>query len=570
MDKKVHQQEQPDFKPSLPEELYRAVDPFELGPIINKAQIAWLNHPKEWISALSVWGNDASRWQAQYLRRLLGEQDPDEFTPNPHDERFSDHTWQDVPAWDMMKEWYLFNTRWLQDTLYATPDLTDKERNLSAFWLRQVLNALAPTNFLAFNPAALEQAQQTHGQSLRDGMRNFLRDMEHGDIAMTDRDAFQVGVNLATTPGAVVYRNHLLEVIHYQATTEKVHAVPIVIVSPWINKYYILDLDAKKSLVRYLVDQGFSVFITSWKNPRGEARELEFDDYIYDGIDRIVDVACKISGSPRVQLTGYCIGGTLSATYLAWLAKRGQADKIASATLLTTLTDFSRPGDIEVFIDEEGLDFVDRKMEQHGYLDGKDMAASFRMLRSNSLIWNYWVGNYLKGETPRAFDILYWNMDTTRMPQKMHSYYLRQLYFHNRLVQPDALTIAGEPIDLRRIETPVFMVSTEEDHIAPWKQTWKLPHLLSGPVTYTLSSSGHILGIVNPPSPTSKRHYWQGVPQKGESSEYWQAHHESHPGSWWPSWIEWLKPESGELVEFHLSDKHHPKLCDAPGTYVLE
>lgn len=567
---KHHSKEQPDFHPGVQEELYRAVDPFELGPIITKAQMAWLNHPKELVSAIGAWSHDATRWQAQSLRRLMGETDQDEFPVNPHDERFAGTAWSTVPAWDILKEWYLFNTRWLQDTLYSTPDLSDKERNLSAFWLRQWLNALAPTNYLMFNPAALERAEQTQGQSLLDGLRNFLRDMEHGDIAMTDRDAFQVGVNLATTPGAVVYRGNLLEVLHYQATTEKVHAVPIVLVSPWINKYYVLDLDQKKSLIGFLVNQGFSVFVTSWKNPGSEARELKFDDYIHDGIDRIVEVASKISGSPKVHLTGYCIGGTLAVTYLAWLAARKQAHKVASATLLTTLTDFSRPGDIEVFIDEEGLDFVERKMEQRGYLDGKDMAASFRMLRSNSLIWNYWVGNYLMGETPRAFDILYWNMDTTRMPQRMHSFYLREFYYHNKLSIPDALTIAGEPIDLRRIETPIFMVSTEEDHIAPWKQTWKLAHHVSGPLTFTLSSSGHILGIVNPPSPTSKRHYWQGIPQKGESCDYWQAHHESHPGSWWPSWIEWLKPESGELVEFHLASKHYPKLCDAPGTYVLE
>ncbi|TDR78377.1 PHA/PHB synthase family protein [Paludibacterium purpuratum] len=561
---------QEDIKPPLAEELYRAIDPFEFGPIIGKANWAWLMHPKELAGAFGNWHSDAVRWQAQSLRRLLGDNDRDEFPANPSDDRFADSAWQENPGWDMIKEWYLFNTRWLQDTLYATPDLSDKERSLSAFWLRQWLNALAPTNYLPFNPRALAKAKETGGESLINGVRNFLRDMEHGEIAMTDRDAFQVGVNLATTPGAVVYRGHLLEVLHYQATTENVHEVPIVIVSPWINKYYVLDLDAKKSMVRWLVDQGFSVYITSWKNPRDDARDLTFDDYLHDGIDRIVEVASKISGSPSVHLVGYCIGGTLSATYLAWLAARKQADKIASATLLTTLTDFSRPGDIEVFLGEEGLDFVERKMAQHGYLDGKDMASSFRMLRSNSLVWNYWVGNYLLGETPRAFDILYWNMDTTRMPQHMHSFYLREFYYHNNLCKPDALVVAGEPIDLARIQTPLFMVSTEEDHIAPWKQTWKLTQHVSGPVTYTLSSSGHILGIVNPPSPTSKRQYWQGTPQKGQSSDYWLGHHEPHPGSWWPSWVEWLAPKSGEKVPFKLDSKHYPKLGDAPGTYVLE
>ncbi|BEV72137.1 MULTISPECIES: alpha/beta hydrolase [unclassified Paludibacterium] len=561
--------QQEDWHPPLAEELYRAIDPFELGPIIGKAQLAWWSHPKDMMNAIGNWQSDALRWQAQAWRRLLGEGDEDEFPANPSDDRFADEAWRSQPGWDMLKEWYLFNTRWLQDTLYATPELSDKERNLSAFWLRQYLNALAPTNYLPFNPRALEKARETGGESLLNGLRNFLRDMEHGDIAMTDRDAFQVGVNLATTPGAVVYRGPLLEVLHYQATTEKVRAVPIVIVSPWINKYYVLDLDAKKSMVSWLVSQGFSVFITSWKNPREEARDLAFDDYIHDGIDRIVEVARKISGSEQVHLTGYCIGGTLTATYLAWLAARKQAGKVASATLLTTLTDFARPGDIEVFLGEEGLDFVERKMAQRGYLDGKDMASSFRMLRANSLVWNYWVGNYLLGETPRAFDILYWNMDTTRMPQQMHSFYLREFYYHNKLCQPDALVIAGEPIDLQRIETPLFMVSTEEDHIAPWKQTWKLTQHVSGPITFTLSSSGHILGIVNPPSPGSKRQYWQGTPQQGQSADYWLAHHEAHAGSWWPSWVEWLTPRSGDMVPFKLDSKHYPQLGPAPGTYVL-
>lgn len=556
--------------PPMLEALVQAIDPFELGPIIGKAQHAWLQHPKDALQAFSNWMADAQRWQALCIRRSTGSQDKDAFPAHPNDERFADAAWLNTPHWDMIKEWYLFNTRWLQNTLYATPDLDDKERNVSAFWLRQWLNALAPTNYFCLNPTALARAKETGGQSLIEGWRNLLRDIEHGDIAMTDRNAFKVGENLASTPGSVVYRGALLEVLHYQATTPTVHAVPIVLVSPWINKYYILDLDPKKSLVRYLVDQGFSVFITSWKNPTDEARELSFDDYILEGVDRIVEVARQISGSEHVHLTGYCIGGTLSATYLAWLKKRKQSGKVATATLLTSLTDFSRPGDIEVFLGKEGIDFVERKMEQRGYLDGKEMAASFRMLRANSLIWNYWVENYLLGETPRAFDILYWNMDTTRMPQQMHSFYLRELYGANRLIEPDALKIAGQRIDLSLIDTPLFMVSTDEDHIAPWKQTWCLTSLVSGPVTFTLSSSGHILGIINPPSPTSRRQYWQSTTRKKQSCESWLSHQERKDGSWWPSWVAWLKPNSGEQVTSAMDSKQHQSLGPAPGRYVLE
>lgn len=548
---------------------YKIFDPFMLIPITHKAFHTWLNNPDSLAMALQDWGGDALRWQGLVMRRLMGDSARDEFPPRAGDERFADEIWSQSPFWDIIKEWYLFNTRWLQNSLYATPGLCDKERNISAFWLRQLLNALAPTNYLPLNPVAQKKAMDSGGESLLKGLHNIWRDIAEGDIAMTDRDAFKVGQNLATTPGAVVYRGRLLEVLHYNAAKENVYAVPIVLISPWINKYYVLDLDEKKSLVRYLVNQGFSVFVTSWKNPDCHDRELGFDDYMTEGIDRIVNVALNISQSDRVHLTGYCIGGTLTVTYLAWLARRNMASKIATATLLTTLTDFQRPGDIEVYIDKSGLEFVERKMEQCGYLDGKDMAASFRLLRSNSLIWNYWVTNYLMGETPKAFDILYWNMDTTRMPQKMHSFYLWQFYHHNRLIQADALTIAGEPIDLGRITTPLFMVSAEEDHIAPWKQTWKLVHRVQAPVTFTLSSSGHIIGIVNPPSPSSRRQFWQGVPEPGETAEHWHARQAVEAGSWWPSWVAWLQPYSGDQAKFCLSSRHYPRLADAPGQYVL-
>ncbi|WP_255992169.1 PHA/PHB synthase family protein [Chitinolyticbacter albus] len=555
---------------ALQHQLRQAFDPFGLARTTLDAQQAWLRHPDRLVETLGDWTTDYVRWSTFTTRRFWGEPDIDLFPPHPDDTRFADPIWRDSPFWDGIKEWYLFNTRWLQDALYATPDLCDNGCARAAFWLRQVLNAVAPTNYFYLNPVAMAKALASHGESVAQGWRNFARDQSAGDIAMTDMSAFKVGESLATTPGAVVYRGRLLEVIHYEATTPTVHKVPLVIVSPWINKYYVLDLDAKKSLVRYLVDQGHSVFITSWKNPGEEERELAFDDYIVDGIDRIVQVAKEVSGSEQVNLAGYCIGGTLVATYLAWLAKRDAAGQIASATLLTSLTDFSMPGDIEVFLDEEGLAFVENTIRRKGYLDGKEMAASFRMLRANSLVWNYWVSNYLLGETPMAFDVLYWNMDTTRMPERMHCYYLREFYFNNKLTQPDALTIAGAPIDLARIATPLFMVSTEEDHIAPWKQTWKLIDRVQSDVTFTLSTSGHILGIVNPPRPDSKRAYWQGGVTTGQTDEEWKGGQQKQAGSWWPSWVEWLGSRSGAQVKPKLASRKHAKLCDAPGHYVLE
>ncbi len=566
-------EEQADRNAALQHELRQAFDPFGLGATWLKAQQAWAANPDALASIMWRYADDVRLWQRYTLGRAMGNcgAECDVFPPNPEDTRFADPVWSEVPAWDSLKEWYLLNTRWLQDALYHTPGLGDRERSRAAFWLRQWLNAVAPTNFLLTNPVAIGKALETHGASLVDGFHNFASDLRNGNISMTDLEAFKVGENLATTPGAVVYRGRLLEVIHYEATTPTVHKVPLVIISPWINKFYILDINSQKSMIKYLVDQGFSVFITSWKNPDASMRDVGFDDYISEGVVRIIEVAREISGSDKVNLAGYCIGGTLVSTYLAW-ANRCDPDNVPvnSATLLTTLTDFSRPGDIEVFIDEEGLSFIERRMADKGYLDGKDMAWSFRMLRPNSLIWNYWAGNYLLGETPMAFDVLYWNMDTTRMPEKMHRFYLRELYWKNRLIEPDALSVAQCPINLARITQPIYMVSTEDDHIAPWKQTFSLVHRTGGPVRFTLSSSGHIIGIVNPPGPKSKRSYWQGDPLPGESADEWRERQAPVAGSWWPDWIEWLKPGSGEQVKPRLSSRAHPNQGAAPGKYVLE
>lgn len=566
-------EQQAERNTALQHSLRQAFDPFGLMSTWVKAQQAWMTNPDALAAVMHCYREDVQRWQHYTLGRLIGHCGPecDVFPPNPEDTRFSDPVWDEVPFWDSLKEWYLLNTRWLQDALYQTPGLGEQERSRAAFWLRQWLNAIAPNNFLLTNPVAMAKALATHGESLVAGLKNFAEDAKNGNISMTDLSAFRVGENLALTPGAVVYRNPLLEVIHYEATTPTVHKTPLVIVSPWINKFYVLDLNPQKSLVKYLTDQGFSVFITSWKNPDASMRDVSFDDYLLDGVVKIIDVAREISGADKVNLAAYCIGGTLVATYLAW-ANRQDPDHVPveSATLFTTLTDFARPGDIEVFIDEEGLSFIESIMARQGYLDGKELASSFRMLRPNSLIWNYWVGNYLLGETPTAFDVLYWNMDSTRMPEAMHRFYLREMYWKNKLIEPDALNIAGQPINLARIKQPLYMVSAEEDHIAPWKQTFSLVHRTGGDVLFTLSSSGHIIGIVNPPGPKCKRTYWQGVPLPGETAEEWQARQTHVPGSWWDNWAGWLRERSGEQVKPKLSSRAHPKQCAAPGKYVLE
>jgi polyhydroxyalkanoate synthase len=548
-------------------------DPYGIAAPILHAQMAWLMHPQELGERMA--SLSSALWELQWhtWRRAVGLPSPDPVKPNADDPRFADPVWTESATWDLVKEWYLAFTHHMQDMLYDTPGLSSKERRRAAFWWRKWLNAVAPTNALLTNPIALRKFIDSRGESLMNGWRNMLADLQAGNVRMTDPDGFKVGDNLATTPGAVIFRNRLLEVIHYTPTQPQVHAEPVVIITPWINKFYILDLNPKKSMVRYLLDQGLDVYITSWKNPDAAMRDVRFDDYLTEGIGAIVQVAREFSGADKVHAVGYCIGGTALATWMAWAARHYGEDAVPVRdwTLFTTLVDFHKPGDIEVFIDEQTVDHLTEQMAKQGYLDGKDMAASFRLLRSNSLIWHYVVQGWLYGESPAPFDVLYWNMDTTRMPYAMHAWYLRELYLNNRLIQPDALTVAGEPIDLRRIRQPLYAVAAEDDHIAPWAQTFHTLHHVAADKRFVLSSSGHILGIVNPPVKPPKRHYRVGTAHRADRSQHWRERAELHEGSWWEDWMAWLKPRAGELVAARpASDERHPALCAAPGTYVLE
>ena len=549
------------------------IDPIGIAAPLVHAQFAWLTHPQELGEHLSALWTDSLALQRYSWQRLLGAQAPDPVRPQTDDTRFSDPMWRDNATWDLTKEWYLLMTRAVQDMLYDTPGLASKERRRAAFWSRKWLNAMAPTNFFWTNPVAMRKFAETNGDSLSKGMHNYLADLQAGDVRMADPGDFIVGKNLATTPGAVVFRNRLLEVIHYTPTTEKVHQTPIVIVTPWINKFYILDLNSKKSMVKYLVEQGFSVFITSWKNPGPDMRDVRFDDYIAEGVDSIVQVARAITGAKQVHAAGYCIGGTALSIYMAWANRKAKTPEdvpVAHWTQFTTLVDFYKPGDIEVFIDEGSIRYLGQTMAAKGFLDGKEMAAAFRLLRSNSLIWHYVVHGYLYGETPPPFDVLFWNMDTTRMPYAMHNWYLRELYLNNLLVRQDGITVAGQPIDLGCITQPLYAVSAEDDHIAPWKQTYRIAPLVKSPVRYVLSSSGHILGIVNPPVTPAKRNYRVALTERHETAEQWHARTEEVAGSWWTDWMAWLKPQCGPLVAPPGPSKAYPRLAAAPGTYVLE
>jgi polyhydroxyalkanoate synthase len=537
------------------------------------SQLAWLMHPQELAEVMAQFSSRMMELNAHSWYRSMGMHSPDVEKPNPDDVRFADPVWTESASWDIAKEWYLAMTHQVQDMLYETPGLSNKDRRRAAFWWRKWLNAMAPTNFLWTNPVAMKKAAETNGESLIRGLHNFLADLKAGTVRMTSPEDFTVGKNLATTPGKVVFRNHLLEVLHYSPTQAKVYETPIVIVTPWINKFYILDLNPKKSMIKFLLEQGFDVYITSWKNPTADMRDVSFDDYLTAGIDKIIEVARGLSGAKQVHTAGYCIGGAALASYMAWANAHYKPAQVPvkSVTLFTTLVDYHKPGDVEVFLDEGSFRWLSRAMQEKGFLDGKEMAAAFRLLRSNSLIWHYVVHGYLYGETPPPFDVLFWNMDTTRMPAAMHTWYLRELYLNNNLVKKDALTVAGEKIDLGRIVQPLYAVSAEDDHIAPWKQTFRVNAFVAGDKRYVLSSSGHILGIINPVVNPPKREYWVGGAERHDTTESWREKAEHRAGSWWEDWMAWLKPMSGKLGSPPaVESKSYPALADAPGTYVLE
>ena len=558
---------------SLPHYVSTVVDPLGMSTPIFRALGAWVLHPMELTRQLAEMNAMVWRLQQHVVRRACGFASEDPLPARPDDARFKDPVWTDAVLWDAVKETYLAVTRGLQDMLYNTPGLDVRERRKAAFWWRMWLNMIAPTNFLPTNPVAQRKALQSGGASLLAGARVFLDDLRAGDVQMNDNSAFKLGKNVATTPGAVIARFPLVEIIHYTPTQKTTFATPIVIVTPWINKFYILDLSEKKSMVRYLLDQGYEVFITSWKNPDEELRDTSFEDYVVEGVHAAIDTACRFAGVRKVHAVGYCIGGTALTTYLAWANRQFAADEVPVAdwTLFTTLADFSAPGDIEVFVDEATVNHLSREMVKNGYLDGKNMAMSFRMLRSNSLIWHYVVHGWLYGETPPAFDVLFWNTDSTRMPAAMHEWYLRELYLANRLIEADALTIGGQPIDLGRIAQPLYSVAAQDDHIAPWQQVFRTLRHISADKRFVLSSSGHILGIINPPVDPPKRSHRASAAQCGDEAQAWLARTESAPDSWWPDWMKWLKPRSGRRTQaLPLATDDFPALDPAPGRYVLE
>jgi polyhydroxyalkanoate synthase subunit PhaC len=488
-------------------------------------------------------------------------------TPEKGDKRFSAVDWQQNPVFDALKQSYLLAATTLLKSASEVQGLDDKQQRKMMFYLRLFLDAISPTNMVFTNPQVIHETIQSGGQNLVTGMEHLLRDVKAGKMKMTDTDAFAPGRNLALTPGQVVYRNKLIELIQYTPTTEQVYAIPILFIPPWINKYYILDMQPQNSLIKFLVDAGFTVFVISWKNPDASMEEIGFEDYLALGPLAALDVVKAITGSPKVNPVGYCIGGTLLSMALPYM--KAKKDETANAvTFLVSLQDFEEVGDTSVFIDEPTVTYIEGKMMERGYLDSNSMSSMFNMLRANDLIWSNVVNNYLLGKEPPAFDLLYWNDDGTRMTRAAHSFYLRNTYLENNMIKPNKLVLNGVPIDLGQIRQDIYAVGAEQDHIVPWKSAWRISQLAHGPVRYILVGSGHIAGVISPPS--KARGYWTNDSPVKNADE-WLATAESHKGSWWLDWLEWLKPRSGEQqAPPSMGNQTYPPITSAPGTYVLE
>lgn len=480
--------------------------------------------------------------------------------------------WVNNLAWSS-RHYHQVLSQWMTGYISHAPDLDDDARQRAMFWFRQIIEMLTPANFFWTNPKAVQKFVNSNGESLLQGVHSWLGDVGRGDglLELSDHAAFCVGENLAVTPGQVVYRNQLLEVIQYEPQTPLTWQVPIVLIQPWINKYYVFDLSPQNSFVQYLVRQGFTVFITSWKNPTEDMRHITFEDYMLQGALKAVTVARDICRSPQVHATGYCIGGTLLAALAGWLAHEKADQPLADVTLFATLLDFSEPGDLKAFVNQHSLKVIEKMVDADGMLRSRHMSLAFRLLNPSDLIWRYVVNNYFYGEPPPRSDMLFWNSDSTNLPGAMCLFYLKAFYLENRMVRPDDLILARRTISLKRVHIPIYAVGAQTDHICPWPATFQTCRLIGGKVRYILAGDGHITGIVNPPSPWSKKKYWAGAATRRRDSAKWFAGRKPETGSWWPDWISWLRPRSGVKKDPPpMGSKAYPALGPAPGTYVQE
>ncbi|WP_186457579.1 PHA/PHB synthase family protein [Nitrospirillum amazonense] len=554
---------------SLPANLSN-LDPFNLGGAFMEMTARLMADPNRLFEAqLGLWQDYMALWQ-RTAQRLMGEEAEPVISPAKEDKRFKDKSWEESAVFDFIKQSYLLTAKYVQTAVRGVEGLEGKTAKKVDFFTRQFVDALSPSNFPLTNPEVLRVTLETGGDNLLKGLENLLSDLERGRgqlaISMTDYSAFEVGRNIAVTPGKVVFQNDLMQLIQYAPLTETVHKTPLLIIPPWINKFYILDLKPANSLIRWLTEQGHTVFVISWVNPNEKLAAKDFEDYMVEGPLAALDAIKDATGEEGVNAIGYCIGGTLLSGTLAYMTAKKDA-RIKSAMYLVTLTDFTDVGELSVFIDEEQLGALESRMKSRGYLDGQSMATTFNMLRSNDLIWSFVVNNYLLGKDPFPFDLLYWNSDSTRMPPAMHSFYLRNMYQKNLLVRPGGITLKGVPIDLRTIKTPTFMLSTREDHIAPWKSTYAATQLYGGPVKFVLAASGHIAGVVNPPAANKYSHFLNDA--LPATPDEWLAGTTQVPGSWWPVYADWLAPYAGPQVPARTpGDGKLKPIEDAPGSYV--
>ncbi|MCC7217994.1 MAG: class I poly(R)-hydroxyalkanoic acid synthase [Burkholderiales bacterium] len=545
-------------------------DELGLGKAFMELAAQMLSNPARLAeSHMNLWWEYMSLWQGSMMRMLGAPAEP-VAVPAQGDKRFKHEDWQDHFLFDYVKQSYLIAARWLHEQVAKVEGLDDHTKKKVDFFTRQYIDALAPSNFALTNPEVFRETVATGGQNLVRGLHNLLDDIERGGgqlkISMTDAKAFELGVNIATTPGKVVFQNELMQLIQYEPSTKKAWKRPLLIIPPWINKYYILDLREKNSFVRWAVAEGLTVFVISWVNPDERLAHKNFEDYLTEGTLAALDAVEKATGETDANVIGYCLGGTLLAATLAYLAAKKEK-RIASATFMTALVDFTAAGELEVFIDEGQVASLEKKMNERGYLEGSEMATTFNMLRANDLIWSFVINNYLLGRDPFPFDLLHWNCDSTRMPAAMHSYYLRNMYMRNALREPGALTLAGVPIDVTRVTTPAYCVSAIEDHIAPWRTTYETTQILKGKSRFVLSGSGHIAGMINPPA-ANKYGYWTSE-KLPDTADAWFAGATQNEGSWWTDWRRWLTPFLGREVPARVPGKGKLKVIEpAPGTYA--
>jgi polyhydroxyalkanoate synthase len=527
--------------------------------------------PEKLVTAqFAFWRDQTTLWQ-RMLQRVQGEDTEALIQPDRGDRRFKDPAWEQEPFFDYIKQSYLLSADWMRGLIDEAENQDPETKERVAFFSRQFISAMSPSNFPLTNPAVLKKAVDSGGLTLVQGLERLLADFERGrgrlDISMTDEAAFAVGENVATSEGYVVFQNELIQLIQYTPNTETVHKRPLLIVPPWINKFYILDLQPKNSFIKHAVDQGHTVFVISWANPTEAHAGITFQDYLTKGPLAALDAIEAATGEDTVNILGFCIGGVLVSTLLGHLAARDEGKRVHSATFLTSMFDFKDVGEARVFIDDRQVAQIERQIAERGYLEAHHMADMFSMMRENDLIWSFVVNNYLLGRDPMAFDLLYWNSDSTRLPAAMLADYLKGFYLENRLKEPGGLTIAGTPIDLSKVKTPVYMMAARDDHIAPWKSCYAGTQLFAGSKTFVLAASGHVAGVVNPPA-ANKYGHWTNAKLPLLAADWLDAA-TWHEGSWWTDWYRWLKRKGGKMVTARtVGEGKLMPIEPAPGSYV--